>query len=107
MCEVKDIVFEGGKTVYVSELKNVMFGVCRFEMALHEIMDLRERLKGKELEPENIVPLLRARIAEQDWFLDEANGVIHAAGEYIKKLEGKDNFLTKRQRKPKKRSRRK
>ena len=78
-----------------ADLKEVILGKNKtIDLPLHEIHNLRELLKGKETEPENVVPLLRARIAELEWLLDEVDSALPAAGEHIKTLEGKDNFLT-------------
>lgn len=82
-----------------AELLDVILGENKIiDLPLHEISEIREKLKGKETEPENIISLLRARIAELEWLLCESEEVLHAAAEHIKTLEGKDNFLTKESR---------
>jgi len=79
----------GQEIVFRRNLKDILLGNAQFDLPLHQINDLREQLKGKEMEPENVVLLLRARIAELDWLLDEANCMVHAAEEHIDKLESK------------------
>jgi len=77
----------GEEIVFRANVVDVMHGKDRFDLPLHHIHEVKEQLTGKELEPENIVLLLRARIAELDWFFEEANCFIHGAKEHVKKLE--------------------
>jgi hypothetical protein len=70
------------------DLKEVILGSKQIDYPLHVIEDMRKAYAGHETEPLNMELLLRARISELQWLLNEANGMVHAAERHIDYLNG-------------------
>ena len=66
------------------DLKDLLLGKNKnIDMALHDIHTIRQACEGHETEECNIVPLLRARIAELEWLYNEQDCMMQALRDHV------------------------
>lgn len=70
----------------LDNLEAILLNQAPARLGLTAIHELRAQLKGRELEEDNVVPLLVARIAELELALEFSDAILNAAKERIQRV---------------------